>query len=400
MCSLVLGLNWLTCYNLLIDWELRWLTFCTPSMKNSILMSVSPSPMPGPKTPITPASPKASAPPVLSVALPHISLIGGAAFVCTSKLPGSKVYRVQLATPKTNACSTSATDPINLSSVPKEYHDFADVFSKSHAETLPEHWPYDLKINFEPGQSIPPRPMYSSSPLELQTLQDFIDKHLSIGLIHRTSSPHSAPILFIKKKDGSLWLCVDYRALNCITQKDWYHTDSIEYLEFILSPKGLTMDQAKVKVTWDWPKPQRVKDIQSFLGFVNFYQWFINDYAKIDIPLTHLTCKSIPFQFSKKACEAFINLKNAFTSAPILSHWIPKAPDHCQDWCIWLCVCCTTFYHHSRWRSSPCSVLLPFPVHRWVELWYSWQGIVSHLCSLYNMVTLPWRSHRSHWHCH
>ena len=69
----------------------------------------------------------------------------------------------------------------------------------------------------------------------------------------------------------------------------------------------------------------RVKDIQSFLGFANFYWWFINDYAKIVIPLTHLMCKSISFQFSEKAHEAFINLKNAFTSPPILSHWIPEA---------------------------------------------------------------------------
>jgi hypothetical protein len=64
--------------------------------------------------------------------------------------------------------------------------------------------------------------MYSLSPLELQTLRDFIDKHLSIGLIHPTSSPHGAPVLFIKKKDGSLRLTVDYRALNRITRKDRY----------------------------------------------------------------------------------------------------------------------------------------------------------------------------------
>jgi len=96
--------------------------------------------------------------------------------------------------------------------------------------------------------------------------------------------------------------------------------DSVNYLGFILSPEGLTMDQAKVKVIQDWPEPHRVKDVQSFLGFANFYRQFINDYAKIVIPLTHLTRKSIPFQFSEKACEAFVNLKNAFTTAPILLH--------------------------------------------------------------------------------
>jgi hypothetical protein len=119
--------------------------------------------------------------------------------------------------------------------------------------------------------------------------------------------------------------CLQHNGLYAKPKKCFFHTDSVNYLGFILSPEGLTMDQAKVKVIQDWPEPRRVKDIQSFLGFANFYRRFIKDYAKIVIPLTRLTCKSIPFQFSKKAHEAFINLKNAFTTAPILSHWIPEA---------------------------------------------------------------------------
>jgi hypothetical protein len=52
-CLLMLGLNWLTCYNLSIDWELRRLTFRTPPTKNSIPTSVSSGPVLGPKTPVT-----------------------------------------------------------------------------------------------------------------------------------------------------------------------------------------------------------------------------------------------------------------------------------------------------------------------------------------------------------
>jgi hypothetical protein len=136
---LVLGLNWLTRYNPLIDWELRQLTFRTPSTKNSILTSVSSGPVPGPETPVTPASLEASVPPVLPVTPPHISLIGATAFVCASKLPGSKVYCFQLSTPEVDARAASASNLINLSGIPKEYHDFADVFSKSHAKKIPEH---------------------------------------------------------------------------------------------------------------------------------------------------------------------------------------------------------------------------------------------------------------------
>ena len=50
-----------------------------------------------------------------------------------------------------------------------------------------------------------------------------------------------------------------------------FDADSVEYLGFILSPDGLTMDPAKVQTIKDWPEPRKVKDIQSFLGFAHFY---------------------------------------------------------------------------------------------------------------------------------
>ena len=54
--------------------------------------------------------------------------------------------------------------------VPKIYHDFADVFSKTHANTLAPHRPYDLKINLEEGTLPPLGPIYSLSVSELQSL--------------------------------------------------------------------------------------------------------------------------------------------------------------------------------------------------------------------------------------
>src|SRR6266568_7804341 len=86
------------------------------------------------------------------------------------------------------------------------------------------------------------------------------------------------------------------------------------------------MDQAKVKVIQDWPEPRKVKDVQSFLGFANFYRRFIFNYSDIVVPLTCLTRKGIPYQFTEKACEAFNILKEAFTTAPVLTHWIPDRP--------------------------------------------------------------------------
>jgi len=50
-------------------------------------------------------------------------------------------------------------------------------------------------------------------------LKEFIDENLTNGFIHSTSSPHGALVLFVKKKDGSLWLCIDFRGLK---KKDRY----------------------------------------------------------------------------------------------------------------------------------------------------------------------------------
>src|SRR6266705_6683961 len=76
-----------------------------------------------------------------------------------------------------------------------------------------------------------------------------------------------------------------------------FHTDTTEYLGYVLSPAGLTMSTEKVKAIQDWPKPCKVKDVQSFLGFANFYRRFIHEYSTIMIPLTHLTRKGIPWVF-------------------------------------------------------------------------------------------------------
>src|SRR3979490_455430 len=112
--------------------------------------------------------------------------------------------------------------PVDLENVPKEYHDFADVFSKAKAETLGPHRPYDLKITLEDGTKMPHPPLYSLSNSELEALHMFIDEHLKLGFIRSSRSPHAAPILFVRKKDGSLRLCVDFWALNKVTKKDHY----------------------------------------------------------------------------------------------------------------------------------------------------------------------------------
>ena len=64
--------------------------------------------------------------------------------------------------------------------------------------------------------------VYRMSPLELRTLQEQLDELLKLDYIRPSSSPWASPVLFVKKKDGSMRLCVDYRALNAITVKNKY----------------------------------------------------------------------------------------------------------------------------------------------------------------------------------
>ena len=378
----------------------------------------------------------------------NIAIIGAAAFLRASKLPGSHNFKLCLCSSEIQANSTKLAETPNLSNVPSKYHEFANVFSKTKAEILPSHHPYDLKINLEEGAQPPVGPIYSLSASEQEALKEFIEENLNTGFIQPTSSPHSVLVLFIKKKDGSLHLCVDFRSLNRISKKDCYplllisdlldlphkawvyskidlchtyhlvhiadsdkwktafrtccgsfewsvmpfnltnapvafqqfindifsdlldvcvviylddiliylnnmsehhrhveevlkclrkaglyakaekckfHSESVEYLGYILSPSGLTMSDDKIKIIQDWPEPKKVKDIQSFLGFANFYCWFIFNYLDIVIPLTCLTWKDISWKFDFSCQDAFNSLKKAFTSASILTHWIPDA---------------------------------------------------------------------------
>src|SRR5258707_8499272 len=120
--------------------------------------------------------------------------------------------------------------------------------------------------------------------------------------------------------------CLRTTGLYTNLKKCKFHTDTVEYLGFILSPKGLQMDPAKVSVILDWPEPQKVQDVQAFLGFTNFYQRFIHDYLEITLPLNHLCKKSTTWHFGAEEAKAFQNLKKVFGSAPVLAHWAPDLP--------------------------------------------------------------------------
>ncbi|KAI0991102.1 hypothetical protein K3495_g17085, partial [Podosphaera aphanis] len=108
--------------------------------------------------------------------------------------------------------------------IPPEYADFADVFSKAESDKLPPHRAYDHKIELE-GQgerSLKYSPLYKMSLDELEAVKKYITENLDKGFIEPSHAPFAAPILFVRKPNGGLRLCVDYRTLNALTRKDRY----------------------------------------------------------------------------------------------------------------------------------------------------------------------------------
>ena len=107
--------------------------------------------------------------------------------------------------------------------VPAEYLDFTDVFSKKSAKVLPERTrsnKYIIKL--EDDKQPPYGPIYSLGPVKLKTLKTYIETNLANNFIRPLKSLASASILFVCKPNSSLWLCVNYRRLNNLTSKNRY----------------------------------------------------------------------------------------------------------------------------------------------------------------------------------
>ena len=105
--------------------------------------------------------------------------------------------------------------------VPAEYFDYSNVFSAEYIVELPENTGMnEHAIELEKGKQPFFEPIYSLEPVELETLKTYIKTNLANGFIWPFKSPTEAPILFDRKPDRSLRLCVDYRGLNNLIIKN------------------------------------------------------------------------------------------------------------------------------------------------------------------------------------
>ncbi len=110
-------------------------------------------------------------------------------------------------------------------------------------------------------------------------------------------------------------------------EKCEFHRPMVQFLGYIIGQEGIQMDQGKVKAIKEWTPPQSVKELQSFLGFANFYRRFIKDFSLHSAPLTSLLRgKPKYLSWNSNAHKAFELLKTAFSTALILRHPDPQVP--------------------------------------------------------------------------
>jgi hypothetical protein len=108
--------------------------------------------------------------------------------------------------------------------------DYRDVFPEALPAGLPPMREVDHRIELIPGSSPPSRPTMRMSATELEELKSQLEELTASGFIRPSKSPFGAPVLFVKKKDGTMRMCVDYRALNNITIKNSYPLPLVDEL--------------------------------------------------------------------------------------------------------------------------------------------------------------------------
>jgi transposase InsO family protein len=356
--------------------------------------------------------------------------------------PGNEVY---LALVKISPGNNPSTP-----SVPDEIlpilNEFRDVFPTSLPDGLPPDRGDAMKIETDPTADPPVRPVIRLSIAELDELRKQLDELLKKKFIKPSTSPYGAPVLFVKKKDGALRMCVDYRGLNRITKKNrhplpridelidrfrgakfftkldllsGYHQQRVyephthktafrcryghfefnvvpfgltnapasfsnmmfnvfdpildkwvviylddiliysktkeehlehiksaltllrkhglyvklskcsfmqeqtEFLGHVISKDGIHTNAGLVRAIREWPRPQKQRDVQQFVGLSRFYQQYIDGFADIAQPLTDLLGEGVPFSWDPDTESAFITLKDAISKAPVLRIFDP-----------------------------------------------------------------------------
>ena len=122
----------------------------------------------------------------------------------------------------------TTAEKTSISDIPIAYY-FLDVFP-DELSGLPSHREIEFYIDVVPDIAPISMPPYRMAPAELKELKEQLQELLDKGFIRPSTSPWGAPVLFVKKKDGTLRLCIDYRELNKVKIKNKYPHPRIDDL--------------------------------------------------------------------------------------------------------------------------------------------------------------------------
>jgi hypothetical protein len=99
-----------------------------------------------------------------------------------------------------------------------------------------------------------------------------------------------------------------------------FATDTVEYLGHICTPFGIRPDPKKVKAIEQYPVPKTVRDVRAFIGLAGYYRRHVRNFAEIARPLTSLTKKDVPFEWTTEHQQAFDKLKEILSTEPLLMY--------------------------------------------------------------------------------
>lgn len=151
-------------------------------------------------------------------------------------------------------------------------------------------------------------------------LDDFVTAYMDDILIYSDNlKDHKRQVQQVLQKLADNGLQLDI-------EKCEFHVTEVKYLGLIVTQNGIKMDPSKVSAIINWKTPRNIKEVQSFLGFANFYRRFIADFSRKTAPLTVLSRKNRVFDWTSVAQQAFQELKDAFISAPVLRRFDINKP--------------------------------------------------------------------------